>query len=373
MSPEDMVAQCQVFDKTALQPLLDQLIEKGKRRRGPPLGEPPKVQLTDEDKKIKFRTTATKDLAETVFNTAFKNFSMPTKDEGFDAIRYEWNKEAECETYVKQFILAKKQTTRVEDIKPSQWFSAKKQQWEKAVKEFKGELTKFQQGIQKKEQAKRAKIAEKAKKVAMAKAAALKKEHDKKKKEEAKKKAEAEGKTIEIEEEKEDEPMPVVEEEEEEEEEEDSSANAQAMANAMARGDVAHGPEKPVTDGFEATVCVDPSLLPKKEGEEEEDPDQKRERSRSRERRRQEQVDAMKARVEARAKEGKRSGWVVSGPDPSAAGGAAAPPKEPEESREELLKMSVGELKKMLVKFGKTGRGCLEKKDFVDRLKPPKS
>jgi hypothetical protein len=31
MSPEDMVAQCQVFDKTALQPLLDQLIEKGKR------------------------------------------------------------------------------------------------------------------------------------------------------------------------------------------------------------------------------------------------------------------------------------------------------------------------------------------------------
>jgi len=165
-----------------------------------------------------------------------------------------------------------------------------------------------------------------------------------------------------------------LEEEEEEEEDEDSSANAQAMANAMARGDVGHGPEKPVTEEFEATVCVDPSLLPKKEGGEEEDPDQKRERSRSRERRRLEQVDAMKARVEARAKEGKRSAWVVTGPDPSAAGGgAAAPPKEPEESREELLKMSVGELKKMLAKFGKTGRGCLEKKDFVDRLKPPKS
>mmetsp|Transcript_19704 Transcript_19704/g.34968 ORF Transcript_19704/g.34968 Transcript_19704/m.34968 type:complete len:549 (+) Transcript_19704:89-1735(+) len=163
--------------------------------------------------------------------------------------------------------------------------------------------------------------------------------------------------------------------EEEEEDDEDDSANAQAMADAMARGDVAHGPEKPATDGdFEATVCVDPSLLPKKAGEEEEDPEKKRDRSRSRERRRQEQMDAMKARVEAAAKEGKRSSWVVEAPVPSAGnGGAAALAKEPDESREELLKMSVGDLKKMLVKFGKTGRGCLEKKDFVDRLKPPKS
>merc|ERR1711972_201454 len=55
----------------------------------PVMGEPPKYQLTDDDKRIKFRTTSTPDLAENVFNTFFQNFSVPSKEEGFDAIRYE--------------------------------------------------------------------------------------------------------------------------------------------------------------------------------------------------------------------------------------------------------------------------------------------
>eukprot|EP00930_Biecheleria_cincta_P008031 TRINITY_DN109367_c0_g1_i1.p1 TRINITY_DN109367_c0_g1~~TRINITY_DN109367_c0_g1_i1.p1 ORF type:complete len:553 (-),score=123.93 TRINITY_DN109367_c0_g1_i1:47-1669(-) len=159
----------------------------------------------------------------------------------------------------------------------------------------------------------------------------------------------------------------------EEDEEEDSTANAQVMAGVMARGDAPHGPEKMNADQLEATVCVDPSLLPKREGDEEEDEASKRERSRSRERRRQEQIEAMKARVEANKKEGKRCGWVVSGPPPPAGQdgtSASAALKEPDESREELMKMSVSKLKELLMKFGKTARGCLEKKDFVDRLKP---
>eukprot|EP00931_Biecheleriopsis_adriatica_P101735 TRINITY_DN76816_c0_g1_i1.p1 TRINITY_DN76816_c0_g1~~TRINITY_DN76816_c0_g1_i1.p1 ORF type:complete len:570 (-),score=204.03 TRINITY_DN76816_c0_g1_i1:25-1674(-) len=163
--------------------------------------------------------------------------------------------------------------------------------------------------------------------------------------------------------------------EDDDDDEDDAGGDAQAMAAQMARGDVPHGPEKPKTgDEFEATVCVDPSLLPKKEGEAEEEPEEKRERSRSRERRRLEQQEAIKARVEKSKAEGKRCGWVVSGPAPTAAAGGAADdgkPKEPEESREELLKMSVANLKQLLIKFGKTARGCLEKKDFVDRLKPP--
>ena len=44
--------------------------------------------------------------------------------------------------------------------------------------------------------------------------------------------------------------------------------------------------------------------------------------------------------------------------------------QEPDESREELMKLSVSALKQLLMKYGKSGRGCLEKKDFVDRLKP---
>merc|ERR1712190_570184 len=92
----------------------------------PVMGEPPKVTLTDEDKKIKFRTTATPDITPQVFNTSFQKFSLPSKDEGFDDFRYEWSPAGECESYVKQYILAKKNTTRVEDIKPSPWFKEKK-------------------------------------------------------------------------------------------------------------------------------------------------------------------------------------------------------------------------------------------------------
>jgi len=132
---------------------------------------------------------------------------------------------------------------------------------------------------------------------------------------------------------------------------------------------------------FQPTVCVDPSLLPKRETEEEKEAQSKRrESSRSRERRLKEREAAIRARVEAARKEGDRPKWVMPSPQEMSAqaggaGGAAgatgaAPAKEPPESREELLKMSVGKLKELLKEYGKTPRGCLEKRDFVDRLKP---
>merc|ERR1712187_476851 len=139
----------------------------------PVMGEPPKVSLTDEDKKIKFRTTAIPDLAQSIFNSSFQNFSMPSKDEGFDAIRYEWSKDVECDAYVRKFILTKKQTTRVEDLKPSEWFQTRKSQWDKAYKLYQSKLSDFKGAIAKKEAAKRQKEAEKVKKKAQAKAAAL--------------------------------------------------------------------------------------------------------------------------------------------------------------------------------------------------------
>lgn len=158
-----------------------------------------------------------------------------------------------------------------------------------------------------------------------------------------------------------------------EDDDDDDGANAQAMASEMARGNVPHGPEKlDGKDGFTATVCVDPSLLPKRENEkEEETQEQRRDRSRSRERRRLEQIESVKARLAA--DKGPRPGWVVSGPAPGAVATAATDDakKEPEQSREELMKLPVSKLKQLLSEFGKSARGCIEKKDFVDRLKPP--
>merc|ERR1712176_1107217 len=111
-----------------------------------------------------------------VFNTSFQKFSLPTKDEGFDTIKYQWSPEAECEAYIKKYILAKKNTTRVEDLKPSQWFKEKKSQWDKAFKEYQGKQNQWKSMLAKKEADKKKKAADKAKKVAAAKASALKKE-----------------------------------------------------------------------------------------------------------------------------------------------------------------------------------------------------
>mmetsp|Transcript_73480 Transcript_73480/g.172103 ORF Transcript_73480/g.172103 Transcript_73480/m.172103 type:complete len:532 (+) Transcript_73480:23-1618(+) len=164
--------------------------------------------------------------------------------------------------------------------------------------------------------------------------------------------------------------VPKVLEEEEEEDEEDemlTEAAAQDGAGELVAGLKPGAAEKP--QEFTASVCVDPSLLPKKEEDKKEE---ERGRSRSRERWRQEKTDQIAARVEASKAEGKRCGWVVSGPDPNAATPNAKPVQEPDESREDLMKLPVSALKKLLVKFGRSGRGCLEKKDFVDRLKPTK-
>lgn len=160
-------------------------------------------------------------------------------------------------------------------------------------------------------------------------------------------------------------------------------ADVQAAAEAAknwAIGKVQHGPAlefDPNVDGFQATVCVDPSLLPKRENqeEEEEDPKPPRDRSRSRQRRMEERIAAAKERMEKAAAAGGRPKWVMTGlaPDSAAAASvaeAAALKKEPEESREELAKLSVAKLKALLKEFGKSAVGCLEKRDFVDRLKP---
>lgn len=156
-----------------------------------------------------------------------------------------------------------------------------------------------------------------------------------------------------------------------------------AAAQNMAAGNVRHGPEPvhdPLKDGFLPTVCVDPELLPKREEPEPEETEEKRrDRSRSRARRQEERIAAAKARLQAEP--AARPSWVVPSPEElaklaAAKGGGGgtvggALYKEPEQSREELMKLSVGKLKELLKEFGRNARGCLEKRDFVDRLKPP--
>merc|ERR1712129_361836 len=125
------------------------------------------VALTAEEKAIRFFKHTVSDLAEATLARQFTKFSVP-EDGEFDSVKYSWAKEQEATKYVKNWILEKKLTTRVEDITPSAWFKQKNQQWGTESGKWKSKLNEYKQALAKKEQAKRGKVA--AKQVAERKA-----------------------------------------------------------------------------------------------------------------------------------------------------------------------------------------------------------
>jgi len=137
--------------------------------------DPPKVELTAEEKALSFVKVTTPDLTQTTLNTSFGSFSVPEKDEGFDDVKFNWSDAAKSKALMKTYILDKKATTRVEDINPSAWFREKtaaweksETQWKKVVNDYKSALARKDAEKKKKEQAKiaKAKAAEAAKKKA---------------------------------------------------------------------------------------------------------------------------------------------------------------------------------------------------------------
>jgi len=129
----------------------------------------PKEELTAEEKALTFRPSEVPDLAPLVLSSTFTKFSVPKKDEGFDDIRYEWDKAAQAEQYVKQWILDKKLNSRVEELKPSIWFREKVQTWQKAVAQWKQKQTECKSSLAKKQSERAAK--KKAREAAASRAA----------------------------------------------------------------------------------------------------------------------------------------------------------------------------------------------------------
>lgn len=85
--------------------------------------KPPKVELTDEEKKMIFRKTDVSDLTQSVFGSNFCNFTLPEKSEGFGEVKFVWDTKTNGEAYLKNWKLDRKLVTRVEDLKPSEWFN----------------------------------------------------------------------------------------------------------------------------------------------------------------------------------------------------------------------------------------------------------
>jgi len=114
--------------------------------------EAPTVELTDEEKKLTFLPNfkGTYDLDAKVMGSFFGKFSTPAGDEGFDDIKYEWQPEAKATAYLKEWVLNKKLTTRMDDIKPGKVFREKVVEFEKLCKQWKDKHAAFKAGGSKK-------------------------------------------------------------------------------------------------------------------------------------------------------------------------------------------------------------------------------
>merc|ERR1711920_342527 len=119
--------------------------------------DPPKVELTAEEKASSFVKVTTPDLTPTTLNTTFGIFSVPDKAEGFDDIKFNWSAAAKSKEFLKTYILDKKATTRVEDITPSAWFREKNASWEKSEQKWRKAVSDYKASIAKRDAEKRKK------------------------------------------------------------------------------------------------------------------------------------------------------------------------------------------------------------------------
>eukprot|EP00928_Gymnodinium_smaydae_P094725 TRINITY_DN79_c0_g1_i4.p1 TRINITY_DN79_c0_g1~~TRINITY_DN79_c0_g1_i4.p1 ORF type:complete len:1012 (+),score=290.12 TRINITY_DN79_c0_g1_i4:68-3103(+) len=91
------------------------------------------VELTAEEQKASFLKPYIEDLTQKDLSCNFAWFTLPTKEEGFDEIRYEWAQESACQEYLKAWIHERKLTQRFDDLQPGEWFQKQSADWNRLV------------------------------------------------------------------------------------------------------------------------------------------------------------------------------------------------------------------------------------------------
>lgn len=101
------------------------------------------AELSEEDLKIVFRTQAVKDLTATAVSQIFRHVSLPQKSEGFDDVKYCWDKQDAASKYIREWILKNKREQRVEDLQPGEWFKEKWPAWQANCSDLRKKQTEF--------------------------------------------------------------------------------------------------------------------------------------------------------------------------------------------------------------------------------------
>jgi len=92
--------------------------------------------LTEDEEKSWYRKSTTIDIVPAVLNSSFASFALPERDEGFDDVSYDWLEEQKCKEHMKQWMLKSKISTRIEDLRPSDWFQEQWAAWKKTLEEW---------------------------------------------------------------------------------------------------------------------------------------------------------------------------------------------------------------------------------------------
>ncbi|CAJ1411288.1 unnamed protein product, partial [Effrenium voratum] len=103
--------------------------------------QPPEDELPEPSDEAIFLPSATADVAEKLLARDFGSFSLPSKAEGFDEIRYEWADEEGAQKELRQWLQEKKANHVVEGLTPGKWFHERHEAWKELRKIFqKGQM-----------------------------------------------------------------------------------------------------------------------------------------------------------------------------------------------------------------------------------------
>jgi len=108
------------------------------------------VELTEEEKALTHRKTPLPDIPDGALSRVYSNFALPSKDEGFDEIMYEWQSGEAATQVLKDWIFAKKLAQREDNIKPGEGFKEKSEAWTKNLQEYRKRLTQWKDVPQRK-------------------------------------------------------------------------------------------------------------------------------------------------------------------------------------------------------------------------------
>merc|ERR1712187_169077 len=95
------------------------------------------VELTEEENRSWFFRNETEDLPRKDLSSSFTRFAIPDDSEGFDEIRYAWQKRDGCVDYLTRWLAEKKLTQRVEELQPGSWFRSAVDEWQSLLNTWK--------------------------------------------------------------------------------------------------------------------------------------------------------------------------------------------------------------------------------------------